>query len=340
MDTPDTMRMKDAIPKLAASMQSVLTDAQIQILEEKQLDIRFDGLPAWKISVTPHPITQHYQMIETYIDLFPLCLASMSTLELQRLAASENLGLRGVTVIPLRPEDHDDRSGLRVRSCFVGKNGDSDDEVENLAIDILTVLTFARTLEDRVTDNTIAGEFSFELYNSRFESPSSSQSTRFVTTGQKIFDGSHDRVFAEVMKVLKPEFAHELRQAGERTAIITASADRLEIVAKIPSEIPMFIAHAPLLDLSGMTPPQLWELLEVLNSNIEAGHFEANPTDMVLNFTAWKHLTNDMRQFSFDHAIVSVNRAFKMASKNIQFAPVQMVGGAFSNEVLSLKNAA
>ncbi|CAN5627078.1 hypothetical protein BH10BDE1_BH10BDE1_09900 [soil metagenome] len=335
MDTTDTLTMDQAIPILATAMQSVLADAQIQVIENRQISIRFDGLPSWRITVVRHVISSQNQMIETQIDLMPLSLASMTPMELGRLATSENLGLRGVSVIPLNPADNDDRGGLRVRASFVGQKGQTTDEVENLAIDILTVLTFARTLEDRVTDNTIAGEFSFELYNSRFESPTAVQSTRFVTTGQKIFEGSQDRVFSEIMKPMKSELSFGVREIGQRTAMLRAPGSNLEIVAKIPGEIPIFVAHAPLMKLDGKTPEQIWEIVTELNSKIESGHFEFNPNDSILSFTTWKHLTNDLRHFSFDHTILTVARAFSMATEIVRFAPVLSVGGK-SAQVLHL----
>lgn len=321
MDVVDSAIMEETIPRLAVAMQSALTDAQIQVLGTQQIDIRFDGLPAWKISVMRKLVNNQHQMIETQIDLIPLFLASMSAVELQRLAAIENLGLRGVTVIPIVPDAENERGGLRIRAAFVGQKGRSTDEVENLAIDILTVLTFARMLEDRVTENSIAGEFSFELYNSRSENHSS-PAIRFIKTGQKIFEGSDDRVFSEITKTMANEFSFEVRNTGERTAIIRAPNAKFEIVVKIPNETSIFVAHAPLMKLENMTPERIWALLEELNSQGEAGHFEINPTDNILCFTAWKHLTNDLRHFSFDHAIFSVNRAYALATESVFGAPV------------------
>lgn len=339
VETFDAPTMDQAIPILAKAMQSVLADAQIQVVENRQISIRFDGLPSWRICVNRHLISSQNQMIETQIDLMPLSLASMTPLELGRLATSENLGLRGVSVVPLYPEQNDDRGGLRVRASFIGQQGKTTDEVENLAIDILTVLAFARTLEDRVTDNTIAGEFSFELYNSRFESPTTAQPIRFITTGQKIFEGSQDRVFSEIIKPLKSELSFDVREIGLRTAMIRAPGSNLEILIKIPNEIPIFVAHAPLMKLEGKSAEQIWEIVSELNSKTESGHFEFNPNDSILSFTTWKHLTNDLRHFSFDHAVISVTRAFSMAIENVRFAPGLQVGGK-SAQVLYLPQTA
>lgn len=327
----DTSMMADAIPRLAVSMRSVLSDANVQVLEKNNIEIRFDGLPAWKINVTRNLVNHQYQMFSTSIDLSPLCLASMSLEELQHLAALENLGLRGATVLPIDPALNDQRGGLRIRASYIGQKGRSTDEVENLTIDILNVLAFARTLEDRLTDSAIAGEFSFELYNSRFETRTIVPPSRFVSNGQILFQGSTERVFSEITKSLKSELGFQIRNAGNKTAIVVAPAAKtdspIEIVIRIPDEIPVFVAHAPLLKISGKSKTEISAMLDELNAQGEAGHFEFNPVDQVLCFSAWKHLTNDLRHFSFDHTILSVNRAYTLATENLSVAPVQKGGG-------------
>ena len=343
MDVENSALMEETIPRLAVAMQSALTDAQIQVLGSQQIDIRFDGLPAWKISVMRKLVNNQHQMVETQIDLLPLCLASMSTVELQRLAALENVGLRGVSVVPIQPDPEDERGGLRIRAAFVGQKGRTTDEVENLATDILTVLTFARTLEDRVTQNSIAGEFSFELYGSRYDNSTNQESIRFIKTGQKIFEGSEDRVFSQIIKAMASEFSFEVRNAGERSAIIRAPNSSLEIVVKIPKDTQLFVAHASLMKLENMSPERIWLLLDELNSQGEAGHFEVSHVDGNLCFTAWKHLTNDLRHFSFDHTIFSVHRAYNLATESIFGAPVfaaSQVINMPNRRPLTLKKAA
>lgn len=317
--------LDDAIPRLAVAMQSVLVDAQVQVLQnnlrqnkqQSRIDVRFDGLPTWKIAVFRQMANSHYQVIETQIDLLPLCLASMSSNELQRLAALENIGLRGVTVLALRPDANDGRGGLRIRASFVARKGRTVDEVENLAIDILSVLSFARTLEDRITDNAIAGDFSFELYHSRAEGSTPPQAVRFITTNQMIFGGDHERVFSEVTDTLRSEVSFEIHDADEHSALLRAHDSGVDINVKIPDDIPIFVAHAALMKLENMRPAQVWSLLDELNSQIESGHFEYDPADHTLRFAAWKHLTNDLRHFSFEHAIATVDRAFALAKKHL-----------------------
>lgn len=320
MEIRDSNELSEALPRLASSMRSVLTEAQIQVLDNHQIDIRFDGLPSWKINVTRQLVNNQLQMFVSHVDLFPLCLASLSFSELQGLSAVENLGLRGVTVLPIDPGLHEGRGGLRIRASFVGQKGRSTDEIENLTVDIMNVLAFARTLEDRITDSTIAGEFSQELYNSRFGSKSQLQSTRIVSNGQSMFEGSTDRVFSEIMRSLKSDLGFQIRSSGQRTALAVApsaqSKDPIEIVIRIPEEIPVFIAHAPLMKITGKSEDEVAAILDDLNSQSESGHFEYNPTDQILCYTAWKQLTNDLRHFSFDHAVLSVNRAYAMAVEN------------------------
>lgn len=323
--------MAEAIPRLAISMRSVLSDASIQVLEKNNIEIRFDGLPAWKIEVARKLVNHQYQIFSTTIDLAPLCLASLSLEELQRLAALENLGLRGATILPIDPALNDGRGSIRIRASFVGQKGRTTDEVENLTVDILNVLAFARTLEDRLTDSAIAGEFSFELYNSRYETRTIVPPSRFVSNGQVLFQGSTDRVFGEITKSLKTELGFQVRNAGNKTAIVVAPATKtdtpIEIVIRIPDEIPVFVAHAPLVKITGKNPVEIASFLDELNSQGEAGHFEFNPVDQALCFTAWKHLTNDLRHFSFDHTILSVNRAYALATENLSVAPVRTGGG-------------
>lgn len=327
----DSSMMAEAIPRLAASMRSVLFEANVQVLEQNRIEIRFDGLPAWQINVARNLVNHQYQMFSTTIDLTPLCLASMSLEELQRLAAVENLGLRGATILPIDPALNDSRGGLRVRSSFIGQKGRSTDEVENLTIDILNVLAFARTLEDRITDSAIAGDFSFELYNSRFETRTLVPPSRIVSNGQVLFQGSTERVFSEITKSLKSDLGFQIRNAGNKAAIVVAPATKtdspIEIVIRIPDEIPVFLAHAPLLKITNKSHGEIVALLDELNAQGEAGHFEFNQADQVLSFTAWKHLTNDLRHFSFDHTILSVNRAYNLAAENFLVAPVQLGGG-------------
>jgi len=327
----DSSVMANAIPRLAVSMRSVLSDANVQVLKKDKIEIRFDGLPAWKVNVARTLVNHQFQMFSTAIDLSPTCLATMPLEELQRLATFENLGLRGATVLPIDPALNDGRGAIRIRASFIGQKGRSTDEVENLTIDILNVLAFARTLEDRLTDSAIAGDFSFELYNSRFATRAIVPHSRFVSNGQVLFQGSSERVFGEILKSLKSDLGFQVRNAGIKTAMVVAPAAKtdspIEIVVRIPDEIPVFVAHAPLMKISGKSQIEIAALLDELNAQGEAGHFEFNPADQVLGFAAWKHLTNDLRYFSFDHSILSVNRAYALANENLLGAPVQTGGG-------------
>jgi len=349
-----TNDLQGALPRLALALEKALEEAQVQVLNADKLSVRFDGLPNWKVDVSRHQFVQRKsatapiedcQMVETSIDVKPLCIASLNKAELQRLAARENFGLRGVTVVPvLASQTNQGRSGLRVRAAFVAQTGSTSDEVENLAIDIITVLNFARTLEDRLTSHTVSGEFSFELYNTRFENPLYARPVRFLTIAQKVFEGSDDRVFAEVLKSIQTRSIHKVEVNSERTATLTWSATQsstpLHIQARIPSDIPMFVVQAPLAKLADLQPQSRWDLVEKLNAMCDVGHFEMNPDDFTLSFTAWKHLTNDLRAFSFDHAISSVHRALQMASESVSTIVSAEIIEFPSRVSAPLKNAA
>lgn len=315
--------MAEAIPRLAVAMRSVLADTKIQLISGGLIEVRFNGLPAWHVDVTSRLVNNQQQLIETHVDVLPICLSSLTKTELARIAAMENLGLRGLSVLPIADGN---KHGFRVRGGFLGQKGRSADEVESLAIDILTTISFARGLEDRLTDSSIAGEFSFELYLSR-QPKTALVRQRYFTQGHNVFEGSVERVFAEVLKSYKAAFSFDIQQEKKNggrgqlnlSAEITEGGARAhlgpKIVAKIPNDIPIFICQAPLLKLKDMSERDIVTSLADLNAQCEAGHYEFNPSDRVLSYTAWKHLTNDLRSFSFDHAIISVNRAFRMAAE-------------------------
>lgn len=346
--------LNEALPRLAKALQDVLEDSQVHVINSDKLSVRFDGRPNWKVDVSRHqfverksssaPIEQ-FQMVETSVDVKPLCIAGLSLAELQRLAARENFGLRGVTVIPVvATASEKGRSGLRVRAAFVAQTGATSDEAENLAIDIVTVLNFARTLEDRLTSHTVSGEFSFELYSARFENPLYARPVRFLTAREKVFEGSDDRVFAEVVKSIQARSIHKVQVSSERTATLTWSATLtstpIQIQARIPSDIPMFVVQASVAELSKLEPQSRWDLVERLNAMCDVGHFEMNPNDFTLSFTAWKHLTNDLRAFSFDHAIASVHHALQLATENLSALVSAEIIEFPSRSAAPMKNAA
>lgn len=324
--------MAEAIPRLAIAMRSVLPDANVQVvrstrqnLSNEEIEIRFAGLPAWCVRISRQLAGNQRQIIETSVDLMPLCLAMLSDAELDRLAALENLGLRGVSLVPIGKKNRS-RGGLRIRTSFLAQKGRTADEVENLAIDILTVTSFARSLEDRLTGCSVAGEFSFELYASRTKLGAPASSNRFITHGHQVFSGSTDRVFAEVLKSFKQDFSFKIRTTSSSSAVIepvqpiagSGTTPALQIVARIPREIPIFLCQVELMKLSRHSPEQVIGLLAELNLDCESGHFEFDVEKKVLVYSTWKHLTNDLRRFSFDHVVYSVMRAHALAQLSIE----------------------
>lgn len=314
--------MAEAIPRLAIAMRSVLADAQVTVSGTESIQIRFDGLPSMKIEVVRHLVNNQFQMIESRLDLAPLCISTLSRTDLSRLAAMENLGMRGISVLPVSPEQNHGRAALRLRTGFVGQKGRTKDEVENLAIDILTTIAFARQLEDRLTENSVAGEFSFELY----QTVNRSRPTvpiRVINHGQSIFSGSTDRVFAQICATLRNDFQFGVTNVSPNTARIDSprfnGGDRaVEMLAKIPSESPIFMCQANLMKLEAGLAESVWTLLADLNAQVESGHFEWNPIDRVLSFVSWKHLTNDLRHFSFDYVIFSATHAMALALETLK----------------------
>jgi hypothetical protein len=320
-DVRDCRAMDEALSLLASSMKDAFSGAQVSILSDDLIDIRFEGLPAWKVNVTRQLLNNQLQLFVTQIDLFPHSLTGFQMEALTQIAASENCGLRGVSVYAIDPALRDGQGGLRVRASFVGQKGRSTDEIENLALDIMNVLAFARTLEDRVTDSTIAGEFSQELYNSRMQHQNLEPVTRIVSSGEPVLDCNVERIFSEVVRSLKEDLGFQVRSSGDLMALATApfvyAKDPIEIVIRIPPSAPIFIAHAPLMKVSGKSKAEISTILDDLNSESESGHFEFNSKDETLCYTAWKHLTNDLRHFSFDHTVLTVNRAYSLAHENL-----------------------
>lgn len=339
----ETIMMAEAIPRLAVAMSSVLSDAKVTVIGKDSIEIRFNGVPALQVNVIRRVVNNQFQIIESQVDLSPNCLSRLSLTELQRLAASENLGLRGVTVLPIHPDISSDKTGLRIRAGFVGQKGRTPDEIENLAIDILTVISFARTLEDRVTESSIAGEFSFELYQSRHEQRDQAARARFVSHGQHTFSGSTERVFEQIIRTLQTDFHFDLVQKEDRSATMKppgqTAAQPLQITIRIPTETPIFTCYTPLMRLPALKPEIIWSILANLNNQVENGHFEWNPTDQVLAFISWKHLTNDLRNFSFDYVVFSASHALALALETVQTSTVVRLVPSYSPQVV-LKRAA
>jgi len=323
----------DMLKRLARSLQDQFSDdLVIQVIQtpatqnvahaNSVIEVRNQGVPAWTACVSQRPSENnaHQILVETCIEVFPNALQSLDEDALLRLTANENLGLRGVSVVA---EIRDSKRILRLRSTYLTQAAASRDEDENMAIDLMTCLRYAQTLEDRITGCSVAGQFSFELYATRHEQPGR-QPVRYTTESSSVFNGSTERVFGQVCEILTTDFSFQVNRVSAQTAMISMPGADLQIVGKIPEEIPMFTCSAPLIQMNDsmrFQDRQIWSMLNELNAQSEHGHFEFNPFDRVLSFASWKHLTNDLRHSSFDHVVLAAVHAFTKAQNMLLNAP-------------------
>jgi hypothetical protein len=128
-----------------------------------------------------------------------------------------------------------------------------------------------------------AGEFSFELYQSRYEQRGQVVRSRFVTHGEQTFSGSTERVFEQILRTLQSDFHFELIQQKDQSATLQppgqTGSQPLQISTRIPNETPIFTCHAPLMKLPALKPEVIWSMLADLNNQVENGHFEWNLVD-------------------------------------------------------------
>ncbi len=286
------------------------------------IEIRNHGIPSWtaRVSQRPSENNAHQILVETNIEVFPNAIQSLDQDSLLRLTANENLGLRGVSVVA---EIRESQRILRLRSTYLTQVAASRDEEENMAIDLMTCLRYAQTLEDRITGCSVAGQFSFEMYATRYEQ-AGRQPIRYTTESSSVFTGSTERVFGQVCEILSSDFSFQVNRVSSQTAMISMPGADLQIVGKIPEEIPMFTCSAPLIQMNDsmrFQDRQIWAMLNQLNAESEHGHFEFNPFDRVLSFASWKHLTNDLRHSSFDHVVLAAVHAFAKAQNMLLSAP-------------------
>lgn len=319
----------EMLKRLASSLHDQFSDdLLIQVIQapaaptQSVIEVRNQGVPAWTACVSQRPSENnaHQILVETCIEVFPHALQSLDEDALLRLTANENLGLRGVSVVA---EIRESKRILRLRSTYLTQAAASRDEDENMAIDLMTCLRYAQTLEDRITGCSVAGQFSFELYATRHEQPGR-QPVRYTTESSSVFNGSTERVFGQVCEILTTDFSFQVNRVSAQTAMISMPGADLQIVGKIPEEIPMFTCSAPLIQMNDsmrFQDRQIWSMLNELNAQSEHGHFEFNPFDRVLSFASWKHLTNDLRHSSFDHVVLAAVHAFTKAQNMLLNAP-------------------
>jgi hypothetical protein len=297
--------LAEAFPRLAIRLRSTFPDAQIKLAENARgMRVSFPAFPAWEVEVTAAPCHEQFQVLQSSILLHYECLQDIPVDDFHRLISAENLGLRGATL--LVDKEHG-RRAIRIRSSFIGQKGRTRDEAENIAIDTLSMLRFARLLEDRILRSVANDRFSYEMYYSQYLSKSIGRN-RYINYARSIFQGSTERVFGQVAGMLKEDYKYKVNMSQNFIASITPPGSDLEIILRIPEEIPMLTCSASL-HMAAWDPEKSFELVARLNPTMTMGHFEVNADGSLISFVAWKHLTNDLRYYSLDQMIASVHEA-------------------------------
>jgi hypothetical protein len=311
----------ETFPRLAVRLRSSFPDQKISLLAKGEgLRVRFRNFPAWDVvvSMVSSVPPDNFHTIVSSVSLRYECLKEIPEDEFLKFIAAENLGLRGVTLVA---DESEGQRVIVVRSTFLAQKGRTRDEAENLVIDILSLLRYCRLLEDRITNSTPGEMFSYELYFCTYLSKGLGRN-RFINYARSIFDGSTERVFGQFSDMLLKDYSYPVQIQSRNKALITPPESNLEIHLKIPEEIPMLICQATLAafewDIS-----KSFALVSKLNSINQTGHFEVNADGFHVSFSAWKHLTNDLRYYSLDKLIQSVPAAEKLLQRTLREMDLQ-----------------
>jgi hypothetical protein len=306
----------ETFPRLAVRLRSSFPDQKISLEPKGEgIRVRFRNFPAWDVvvSLARGASTDNFHTIVSSVSLRYDSLQDLPEEDFLKFIAAENLGLRGATLIADRS---DGQRLIRVRSTFLAQKGRTRDEAENLAIDILSLLRYCRLLEDRINHSTPGDVFSYELYFATYLSKGLGRN-RFINYARSIFDGSTERVFGQFSDMLLKDYSYPVQIQSRNKALITPPDSSLEIHLRIPEEIPMLICQATLAAFEwdiGKT----FALVSKLNEVNQVGHFEVNADGFHVSFSAWKHLTNDLRYYSLDKLIQSVPAAEKLLQKTLR----------------------
>jgi hypothetical protein len=287
----------------------------------------FENLPHWELSVMSHnlPVQREgFLTFESSLVMRYPNLAEIRENELDQLLALETQGLRGVSVV----RDESDPRAIRLRCAFVGQKGRTRDESENLVIDVLSLLRFARLLEDRIVRSSLDNQFSIELYHSQYVAQAhghSSSRNRFVNYARNIFQGSAERVFGQVSKMLQDDYHYQMQTTGPSLAKVHLPEHSAECVLRIPEEVPMIVMSGQLRKVAKAKPEaETIALLRDLNLQASrlglGGHFERSSDSTWIVFTTWKHLTNDLRYYALDHMIASIGHAADLLARRTKTA--------------------
>lgn len=293
----------EAIPRLAAHLRTVIPEAQIELENQNHLVVSPSAFPEWRIQVSGKPVHDEFQILQTSLDLEFESLSRITDSDFNRLIATENFGLRGVTL--LKGEGSPRR--LRIRTGFLGQMGRTLDEMENTTIDILSTLRFARLLKDRIQRSSAGGDFSIEMYHSMYIVGSRGWQ-RHINSGRSFFKGSTERFFGQLVTMLQKDHKCQPTVQERNIAKVQLPNSDLEIVMRVPEEMPIISFYTPI-QIADRNPSKIMATLEELNRKTDFGHFEATQKGSLISFVTWKHLTNDLRYFSLDHLITSTLKA-------------------------------
>jgi hypothetical protein len=298
----------EGFPRLAVRLRSTFPEAEITLIQNgTRLNLSFANFPNWEVQVKSTAGRERFPIVETSISLHYDCLQNIPDQDFHRLLAAENLGLRGATVLAEEKSGHRD---IRVRSTFVGQKGRTIDEAENLAIDVLSLLRYARLLEDRILRSTAGYYFSYEMYYSQYLSKGLGRN-RFVNYARTVFHGNTTKVFGELSNKLRDDYQYEVEIPQPRVARVRPSSSEIQITVRIPDEIPMISCCATLQSFTSK-PEDTFAFVSRLNQQVSMGHFEVNVDGSLVSFVAWKHLTNDLRLYSLDGMLQTIVEAAKL----------------------------
>lgn len=297
--------------RLAVRLRSSFPDGKIELTDHGLL-VSFPACPNWEVEVSTKPQSEQFQIVESVIRVRYECLQDIPEGDFARLLAAENLGLRGATLVA--DETHG-KHAIAIRSTFVGQKGRTRDEAENLAIDTLSLLRFARLFEDRVLKSQVNNQFSYDLYYSQYLLRSIGRN-RFINYARSIFQGSTGRVFGQMASMMKEDYKYDVNVSRGSVATVTPPGSKTVIILRIPDEIPMLTCSASL-HMANCEPEKAFDLVTRLNPLLKSGHLEVNADGSLISFVTWKHLTNDLRYYSLDQMIASVHEAEKLLAEHL-----------------------
>jgi hypothetical protein len=261
-----------------------------------------------------------FQAVQARMAIHFDCLDGVSDTDYNRLIASENMGLRGVTVLPSDRNVGREGRTVIVRSSFLGLKGRTQDEAENALIDILTMVRFSKLLEDRITRSSAAGAFCFEMYQSQYLTKSGLRN-RYINYARSVFRGSTERIFGEVTKTLVEDHGCAVGTTRFTDASITQTSTDICFEMRVPDEIPMLVMISSL-EIPTQDFRKLVSLANQWNEKFPVGHFEvgvdARSGSPTLAFVQWKHLTNDLRLYAVDYAMKNLAAAREISRSVVE----------------------